>query len=77
LANYIVPVLAKRLTLFVKLAILILTRFEDKYDRRELTFLIVIAGPDTRAYIPLVLQQLIVIINRPNTPKTLLENTGE
>ncbi|KAF4521802.1 hypothetical protein B566_EDAN011387 [Ephemera danica] len=32
--------------------------------------------PDTRAYIPLVLQQLIVIINRPNTPKTLLENTA-
>jgi hypothetical protein len=27
-------------------------------------------------YIPLVLNQLIEIINRPNTPKTLLENTG-
>ncbi|GLH02008.1 Importin subunit beta [Gryllus bimaculatus] len=33
-------------------------------------------GPDTRPYIPLVLNQLIVIINKPNTPKTLLENTG-
>lgn len=33
-------------------------------------------GPETRPYIPLVLTQLIDIINRPNTPKTLLENTG-
>ncbi|PSN43076.1 Transportin-1 [Blattella germanica] len=32
-------------------------------------------GQDTRPYIPLVLSQLIVIINKPNTPKTLLENT--
>lgn len=35
------------------------------------------AGPDTSAYIPLILTQLIEIINRPDTPKTLLENTGE
>lgn len=28
-------------------------------------------------YIPLFLNQLITIINRPNTPKTLLENTGK
>ena len=34
-------------------------------------------GPDTSAYIPLILNQLIDIINRQNTPKTLLENTGE
>ncbi|XP_049816138.1 transportin-1 isoform X2 [Schistocerca nitens] len=33
-------------------------------------------GQDTRPYIPMVLNQLIVIINRPNTPKTLLENTA-
>jgi len=33
-------------------------------------------GGDTSTYIPLVLDQLVVIINRPNTPKTLLENTG-
>lgn len=33
-------------------------------------------GADTRPYIPLVLTQLIEIINRPNTPKTLLENTA-
>lgn len=33
-------------------------------------------GADTRPYIPLVLNQLIDIINRPNTPKTLLENTA-
>lgn len=35
-----------------------------------------ISGQDTRLYIPIVLNQLIEIINRPNTPKTLLENTG-
>ncbi|KAJ8950269.1 hypothetical protein NQ318_021123 [Aromia moschata] len=33
-------------------------------------------GADTRPYISLVLNQLIEIINRQNTPKTLLENTG-
>lgn len=33
-------------------------------------------GEETRQYIHLVLKELIVIINRPNTPKTLLENTG-
>jgi len=27
-------------------------------------------------YIVMVLNQLVEIINRPNTPKTLLENTG-
>ncbi|KAK0088459.1 hypothetical protein PV325_011988 [Microctonus aethiopoides] len=34
-------------------------------------------GQDTSAYIPLIITQLIEIINRQNTPKTLLENTGE
>ncbi|XP_051159694.1 transportin-2 [Leptopilina boulardi] len=33
-------------------------------------------GPDTSAYIPIILSQLIDIINRQNTPKTLLENTA-
>ncbi|XP_055382559.1 transportin-1 [Condylostylus longicornis] len=33
-------------------------------------------GEETKPYIPLVLKELIVIINRPNTPKTLLENTA-
>jgi len=33
-------------------------------------------GADMKPYVPLVLSQLIGIINRPNTPKTLLENTG-
>ncbi|KAF3430805.1 hypothetical protein E2986_13690 [Frieseomelitta varia] len=33
------------------------------------------SSTDTSAYIPLILTQLIDIINRPNTPKTLLENT--
>lgn len=34
-------------------------------------------GADTKPYIPLVLGQLIDIIKSQNTPKTLLENTGE
>lgn len=34
-------------------------------------------GDATRPYVMLVLKELIVIINRPNTPKTLLENTGK
>jgi len=33
-------------------------------------------GEEMRPYIALVLAQLIVIINKPNTPKTLLENTA-
>lgn len=33
-------------------------------------------GDGTRPYIEMVLKELILIINRPNTPKTLLENTG-
>ncbi|GJQ67006.1 TNPO1 [Trypoxylus dichotomus] len=33
-------------------------------------------GQDTRPYIPIVLNQLIEIINKANTPKTLLENTA-
>ncbi|XP_071954469.1 transportin-1-like [Antedon mediterranea] len=33
-------------------------------------------GSSMAEYIPLVLNQLIEIINRPNTPKTLLENTA-
>jgi len=35
-----------------------------------------LTGADMKPYVPLVLTQLITIINRPNTPKTLLENTG-
>ncbi|XP_073999050.1 transportin-1-like isoform X1 [Rhodnius prolixus] len=33
-------------------------------------------GDEMRPYIPLVLSQLILIINKANTPKTLLENTA-
>ncbi|KAK9497607.1 hypothetical protein O3M35_004303 [Rhynocoris fuscipes] len=33
-------------------------------------------GDEMRPYIPLVLNQLILIINKANTPKTLLENTA-
>uniref|UniRef100_A0AAQ6ILE1 Transportin-1 n=1 Tax=Anabas testudineus TaxID=64144 RepID=A0AAQ6ILE1_ANATE len=32
-------------------------------------------GPEMQPYIAMVLHQLVEIINRPNTPKTLLENT--
>lgn len=39
--------------------------------------LICVTGAETSKYIPLVLNHLVDIINRPNTPKTLLENTGE
>ena len=34
-------------------------------------------GPEMKPYAGVILNQLIVIINRENTPKTLLENTGE
>lgn len=34
------------------------------------------SGPEMQPYIAMVLHQLVEIINRPNTPKTLLENTG-
>lgn len=33
-------------------------------------------GADMQPYVGLVLNNLVEIINRPNTPKTLLENTG-
>lgn len=33
-------------------------------------------GIEMQPYVPMVLHQLVEIINRPNTPKTLLENTG-
>lgn len=41
------------------------------------TINVIISGPETSKYIPLVLNHLVEIINRPNTPKTLLENTGK
>ena len=40
-------------------------------------YLLFILGSDMKQYINLVLQQLITIINRPHTPKTLQENTGK
>jgi hypothetical protein len=33
-------------------------------------------GNDMQPYVTLVISPLVDIINRPNTPKTLLENTG-
>lgn len=41
-----------------------------------LSNVIFFVGEDMKPYVPVVLSRLIVIINRPNTPKTLLENTG-
>lgn len=38
--------------------------------------LLVLSGVEMQPYIAMVLNQLVEIINRPNTPKTLLENTG-
>lgn len=35
-----------------------------------------LSGVEMQPYIAMVLSQLVEIINRPNTPKTLLENTG-
>lgn len=35
------------------------------------------AGEEMQPYVQMVLNNLVEIINRPNTPKTLLENTGE
>lgn len=34
-------------------------------------------GAEMQPYVQMVLSNLVEIINRPNTPKTLLENTGE
>lgn len=40
-------------------------------------FLLCVAvGAEMQPYVGLVLPHLVEIINRPNTPKTLLENTG-
>ena len=33
-------------------------------------------GPDMKQWVQMLLEPLILIINRPNTPKTLLENTA-
>lgn len=39
-------------------------------------FLFPIVGAEMQPYVGLVLPHLVEIINRANTPKTLLENTG-
>lgn len=36
----------------------------------------VFLGAEMQPYVGMVLPHLVEIINRPNTPKTLLENTG-
>lgn len=35
------------------------------------------SGEEMRQFVAMILEQLIDIINKQNTPKTLLENTGE
>lgn len=35
-----------------------------------------ILGTEMQPYVPMILSQLVITMNRPNTPKTLLENTG-
>lgn len=49
----------------------------DFVQKIILLYCLVLSGPETSKYIPLFLNQLVEIINRPNTPKTLLENTGK
>lgn len=39
-------------------------------------FSLAVSGAEMEPYVGLVLNNLVEIINRPNTPKTLLENTG-
>lgn len=39
-------------------------------------FSLAASGAEMEPYVGLVLNNLVEIINRPNTPKTLLENTG-
>jgi len=36
-----------------------------------------LGNDNMKIYIPIILNQLIIIINYPTTPKTLLENTGQ
>jgi len=38
---------------------------------------VVFPGTEMQPFVALVLNNLVEIINRPNTPKTLLENTGD
>ena len=41
-----------------------------------LSAMCVSVGAEMQPYVGMVLPHLVEIINRPNTPKTLLENTG-
>lgn len=34
-------------------------------------------GTEMQPYVPIILNQLVITMNRQNTPKTLLENTGK
>jgi len=40
-------------------------------------FLYIPIGTEMQPYVPIILNQLVVTMNRTNTPKTLLENTGK
>jgi len=41
-----------------------------------INFLYIPLGTEMQPYVPIILNQLVVTMNRTNTPKTLLENTG-
>lgn len=40
-------------------------------------FLYISIGTEMQPYVPIILNQLVITMNRTNTPKTLLENTGK
>lgn len=42
-----------------------------------INFLCILLGTEMQPYVPIILNQLVVTMNRTNTPKTLLENTGK
>lgn len=69
-------------TIFTEQYITIYFIMQLKYSHHPTNFfpsLVVLftpTGPEMQPYIAMVLHQLVEIINRPNTPKTLLENTG-
>lgn len=60
---YLINFIIKKILLFGKISFLLLSFCS--------------LGADMQPFIGMVLTQLIDIINRSNTPKTLLENTGE
>ncbi len=52
----------------------VLCKFGQLFD---IEFVWCFPGTEMQPFVALVLNNLVEIINRPNTPKTLLENTGK